>query len=187
VPVLQLREKHLPDDDLMKLATEMADVTRGTNTLLIINDRPDVAAAVGADGVHLGQGDALVEEARAVVGSRSLVGLSTSVPEEAAAAVAAGADYIGVGPVFRTDTKPDAPPPLGLAGLCSVVEAAPGIPSVAIGGISALTTPDVLRAGADYVAVISAICHAADPLSAIDEFHASIAGGARGTEDEGTQ
>ena len=179
VPAIQLREKNLPDEELMRLAREIADVTGGTNTLFIVNDRPDIAAAAGADGVHLGQSDASVSAARELVGSGAIVGLSTRTPDEAEAARVAGADYIGVGPVFPTATKPDALAPIGLAGLRAVAARVPDVSRVAIGGIAVSTAPDVLRAGAHYVAVISAVCHADDPLTAIDDFQMRIGGRSR--------
>ena len=174
VPVLQLREKHLPYDQLVELALEIADVTKGTDTLFIVNDRPDVAAAAGADGVHLGQSDASIPIARELMGSGAIVGLSTRTPDEAEAARIAGADYIGVGPVFPTDTKPDALTPIGLGGLRSVAERVPELTTVAIGGITRSTSTNVLGAGAHYVAVISAVCHADDPLAAIDDFQTHL-------------
>ena len=174
VRALQLREKYTPDVELLDVALRMADVTRGTDTLLIINDRPDIAAAAGADGVHLGQSDASVAAARSVLGAEALVGLSTSTPEEAEAARAAGADYLGVGPVFPTDTKPDALPPIGLAGLRAIAGRVPDLPLVAIGGITRSSAADVLEAGARYIAVISDVCHANDPVAALDAFQSRI-------------
>jgi thiamine-phosphate diphosphorylase len=174
VPVLQLREKNLPDEDLTRLAGAIADVTSGTDTLFIVNDRPDIAAAAGADGVHVGQGDASVSRARDLLGRDALIGLSTRTPREAEAARSAGADYIGVGPVFPTGTKLDALAPIGLGGLEAVAARAPELPKVAIGGISLAAAQDVLRAGAQYVAVISAVCHASDPMAALDAFQAEM-------------
>ena len=176
VGVLQLREKHLPYEELVGLAREIADVTGGTDTLFIVNDRPDVAAAAGADGVHLGQSDASIRAARDLMGSGAIVGLSARTPDEAEAARIAGADYIGVGPVFPTDTKPDALAPIGLGGLRSVARRVPELTRVAIGGITSSAAGGVLGAGAHYVAVISAVCHADDPLTAIDDFQAHIGG-----------
>jgi thiamine-phosphate diphosphorylase len=179
VPVLQLREKRLPYEQLVELAREIADVTKGTDTLFIVNDRADVAAAAGADGVHVGRSDACISDARDIMGSDAVIGLSTRTPDEAEAARAAGADYIGVGPVFPTDTKPDALTPIGLGGLRSVAERVPELTKVAIGGITRATSVDVLGAGAQYVAVISAVCHADDPLAAIDDFQTHLGRRAR--------
>jgi thiamine-phosphate diphosphorylase len=176
VAAIQLREKALHDDDLLLLATELADLTRGYRTLFIVNDRPDIAAASGADGVHLGRSDEGIEAARAALGPDAIVGLSTRTPEEAAAALAAGADYIGVGPVFPTGTKPDALEPIGLSGMRAVAERVPDLPTVAIGGITSVTAAAVMGAGAQYVAVIAAVCHADDPIAAIDTFVEAGAG-----------
>lgn len=170
VPAIQLREKGMPDGELLALARGLRDVTRGTDTLFIVNDRPDIAASSRADGVHLGQDDADVETARELMGPGTIVGVSTRLPVEAEAAEGAGADYIGIGPVFPTGTKPDALAPVGLSGLGAVAERVPGLPGVAIGGITAETAVDVLAAGARYAAVISAICFADDPVAALDGF-----------------
>jgi len=115
-----------------------------------------------------------------------LIGLSTSTPAEAEAARLAGADYIGIGPVFPTDTKPDALPPIGLTGLRRVAARVPDLPGVAIGGITRETAADVVDAGARYVAVISAICQADDPIKAMDDFLLAVGGpGHQGTGTTG--
>jgi thiamine-phosphate diphosphorylase len=176
VAALQLREKDLPEDELLRLASELARLTKDYRTLLIVNDRPDIAAASGADGVHLGRADEGIESARAALPPNAIVGLSTRTPEEAGAALAAGADYIGVGPVFPTGTKPDALAPIGLSGMRSVTERVPDLPKVAIGGITSDKAADVMGAGAQYVAVIAAVCHADDPVAAIDAFTAATDG-----------
>jgi thiamine-phosphate diphosphorylase len=178
INAIQLREKGLADDELLRLATDLSELTRGYPTLFIVNDRPDIAAAAGADGVHLGRSDEGIEVARGALPPDAIVGLSTRTPEEAAAARAAGADYIGVGPVFPTGTKPDALAPIDLAGVRAVAERVPGTPMVAIGGITSGTAAAVMEAGARYVAVIAAVCHADDPIAAIDAFVEAGAGGA---------
>lgn len=174
VPMLQLREKRLPDDRLLALAGEIAGATRGTDTLFIVNDRPDVAAAVGADGVHLGQTDESIAVARELMRPGTIVGLSARTPEEAEAAARSGADYTGVGPVFPTGTKPDALAPIGLDGLRTAIERTPDIPTAAIGGVTHERAPAVLAAGARYAAVISDICFADDPIAAMDRFLGQI-------------
>jgi thiamine-phosphate diphosphorylase len=174
VPALQLREKTLPDDELVALARTLRHVAADTGTLFIVNDRADVAAEVGADGVHVGRADMDPLSARAIVGPNAIVGLSANTVDEVAAARAAGADYVGVGPVFPTATKPDASEPVGLEGLRTIAAAGPGLPVVAIGGLDAGNAADVLRAGADFVAVVSAVCFADDPLVALDELLSSI-------------
>ncbi len=179
VPALQLREKQMPDLELVELAVSIADITRGTGTLFIVNDRPDIALAAGADGVHLGRSDASIEAARDLLGAGPLVGLSTRTPDEAKAAEAAGADYVGVGPVFPTGTKLDALAPVGLAGLREVAARVPRVPRVAVGGITRARAAEVIAAGAQYVAVISAVCHADDPVAAIEAFQSLIGPGTR--------
>jgi thiamine-phosphate diphosphorylase len=170
VRVLQLREKNMPDPELLSLATKLAEISLKHGALFIVNDRADIAADAGADGVHLGRSDEDIAVARTALGPTPLVGLSTRTPDEAAAAAAAGADYIGVGPIFPTDTKTDALAPIGLPGIRAVSDRVPDLPKVAIGGITASSARDVLNAGAQYVAVISAVCHAPDPIAAVDAF-----------------
>ena len=177
VPAIQLREKHLPDRELAALARTLVEATRGTGTLLILNDRPDLAAAAGADGVHVGRGDADAASARRIVGEQAIVGVSANTPVEVEEAARAGADYVGVGPIFPTATKPDARAPIGAAGLRDAVRAAAGLPTVAIGGITRDRAPEVIEAGADYVAVVSAICHADDPVAALDDFLKTLSEG----------
>lgn len=170
IPIVQLREKELPENDLVSLAGRLVDLTRGSGTLLVINDRPDIAAAVGADGVHLGRSDVRPEAARRLLGAGRVVGVSGSTPDEAIAARDAGADYIGVGPIFPTMTKPDARAPVGTGRIRIVADAVPQLPIVAVGGIDSGNAAAVIAAGADYAAVISAVCHAADPVAALDAF-----------------
>lgn len=187
VGALQLREKDVSDSELLELALALADVTKDTETLLIINDRPDIAAAAAADGVHLGRSDTSVATARSVLGEGALIGLSTRTPDEAQEARSAGADYIGVGPVFPTDTKPDALSPIGLAGLRAVAGRVPGLPLVAIGGITSSNASGVLDAGARYLAVISDVCHADDPIAALDAFLSRAVRGSHSARERGEQ
>jgi thiamine-phosphate pyrophosphorylase len=174
VPVIQLREKRLPDRELVALARVLVRATRDTETIFILNDRPDLALAVGADGVHVGRGDVAAADARRIVGGEAIVGVSANTPEEVRAAARAGADYVGVGPIYPTSTKPDARAPIGTEGLRDVAGAGGGLPTVAIGGITRASAPEVIEAGADYVAVVSAICHADDPVRALDDFLAAL-------------
>jgi thiamine-phosphate diphosphorylase len=176
VPVIQLREKRLPDRELVTLARAVVRATRGTETLFIVNDRPDLASEVGADGVHVGRGDADARAARAAVGPGAIVGVSANTPGEVEAAARAGADYVGVGPIYATATKPDARAPIGTDGLRGVAGAC-GLLTVAIGGITRASAPEMIDAGADYVAVVSAICHADDPVRALDDFLTALSGG----------
>jgi len=174
VRFVQLREKSLTDRQLLRLAGSLRDITSGSTTLLIINDRADIAAAVEADGVHVGPQDIDVTSARRIVGGDAIVGVSTNTLTQAESAPGSGADYVAVGPVFPTTTKVDARPPIGLDGVTDRARAVGSFPMVAIGGIDAANAPDVIAAGADLVAVVSAICRAPDPLGAIDSFLAAI-------------
>jgi len=132
---------------------------------LIINDRVDVAMAIGADGVHLGQTDMGIEDARRLVGKAMIIGISAESVEDAVQAERAGADYLGISPVFATPTKTDTAPPLGLEGI-RAIRAAVSLPLVGIGGIHQQNVTDVLLAGTDGVAVVSAIVSAPCPRSA---------------------
>lgn len=134
---------------------------RRSGAAFIVNDHPDIAMAVDADGVHLGQDDLPVEVARKLMGGSRIIGVSTHSVEQARAAQSAGADYIGFGPIFMTRTK-DAGPRQGIEGLRQVRKAVT-LPVIAIGGINSGNLDEVLRAGADGVAVISAILAAPDP------------------------
>ncbi|MGH2723730.1 MAG: thiamine phosphate synthase [Actinomycetota bacterium] len=159
---IQLRAPELADGDLLPLARELAATCGNAGALFVVNDRVDVALAAGADGAHLGQGDEL-ERARDRLGPERVLGVSVADPAQAAAAQAAGADYLGV-TVWPTGTKPEAIP-VGLDGLRAVVAAA-GVPVVAIGGIDERTAPPALAAGASGVAVVSAVGAAPDPEAA---------------------
>jgi len=174
VPIVQLREKEASEGELTKLASRLAAIARGSRTLFVVNDRPRVALLSGADGVHVGREDVSAESARRTLGDDLVVGVSGNTPEEADEALAAGADYLGVGPIFPTTTKPDARSPIGLDGLRRVVEARPELPTVAVGGIDLNRAPSVVAAGAKYVAVVSAVCHAPDPLGALRNLNAAL-------------
>jgi len=164
VECVQLREKNLTDLQLLELARRLRAVTIQSETLLIINDRPDIAALVNADGVHVGQDDLPVAAARAAAGGGRLVGLSTHSIEQARRAVDAGADYIGVGPMFPTVTK--AAGPIKGAGLLKDVATQIEIPHVAIGGVNADNVAELAEAGGRCVAVCQAILGAEDPKAA---------------------
>jgi len=164
--LLQLREKTAPDAVFMAQAAELRELTDETGNILIINDRPDIAALVGADGAHLGQHDLPVAEARKLLRPGAVVGKSTHSLAQALAAVNEGADYIGVGPMFDTDTK-DAGPVRGPELLKQIVGEVP-LPIVAIGGINADNVGLLVEAGATCVAVCSAICGADNPKAAAE-------------------
>jgi thiamine-phosphate pyrophosphorylase len=162
---VQLREKNIGTREFIEAAQALLAGLRPLGVPLIINDRVDVALAVGADGVHLGQRDMPVADARRLGPPAWIIGVSAESLADAIRAEKEGADYIGVSPVFATPTKTDAAPPLGLAGL-RTIRAAVKIPLVAIGGIHAENAREVIRAGADGLAVVSAIVSAASPREA---------------------
>lgn len=159
---VQLRAPELTDESLLQLGLEMAEACRAAGMLFVVNDRVEVAAAVGAGG-HVGQDDD-PERARGVLGADAVLGVSVGTVDDVAVAERAGADYLGV-TVFSTSTKPDARP-IGLDGLSRIVSAT-SIPVVGIGGIDAVNARDVLGAGAAGVAVISAVADADDPIAAV--------------------
>ncbi|MFN8174741.1 MAG: thiamine phosphate synthase [Solirubrobacteraceae bacterium] len=159
VDVVQLRDKGLGDDALLAAARAFRAACDAAGALFVLNDRPDLVAAAGADGVHVGQDDMPVADARALVGADRIVGLSTHTPEQVAAG--AGADYIGVGPVHATPTKPGRPA-VGTALIGHAARHA-AVPWFAIGGIGRDTLDPVLSAGARRVAVVRALTGASDP------------------------
>ncbi len=157
--MVQLRDPAAKTRALVDEARALLALLKPAGIPFVINDRVDVAMAAGADGVHLGQSDMAVADARALMGPEPILGLSITAMADLAASDLAGVDYLGVGPVFATTTKVDAAPAMGLAGL-SAVRAACERPIVAIGGINADNAADTITAGADGVAVVSAICAA---------------------------
>jgi thiamine-phosphate diphosphorylase len=163
---LQLRLKGAAARALLDDAAALRALTRAAGALLVVNDRPDVAALVAADGVHLGQDDLPVAAARRVLGPGALIGVSTHSVAEAQAAMAAGADYLGVGPVYATASKPNPPAARGLE-LVRAVRDAADLPLVAIGGIRPETAAAVRAAGADAVALIAALVRTPDPAAAV--------------------
>ena len=165
VTCVQLREKHCATREFIEEALALKALLADANIPLIINDRLDVALAIGADGIHLGQKDMHLTDARRLVGTSMLIGISAESVEDAIRAEAEGADYIGISPVFATPTKNDTAPPLGLEGIRRI-RAAVSLPLVAIGGINHDNAVAVLQAGADGVAVVSAIVSAPCPRSA---------------------
>lgn len=172
VNVLQFRDKRLCDRELVERAARLRRITSGTSTLLVINDRPDVAAIVGADGVHVGQEELSVRDARRIVGVERLVGVSTHDLDQARQAVLDGADYLGCGPTFPSTTKNFANFP-GLDFLRQVA-AEIGLPTFAIGGISAPRLGEVLQTGMTRIAVSGAVWQADDPAVAARELLARL-------------
>jgi len=165
VTCVQLREKNCSTQEFIEEAEKLHNLLQPLGVPLIINDRVEVALAVGAEGVHLGQKDMTIAEARQQLPASCLIGISAESLEDAIRAEQAGADYIGVSPVFATPTKTDTVPPLGLEGL-RAMRAAVRVPLVGIGGIHCENVQDVIRAGADGVAVVSAIVSADSPQQA---------------------
>lgn len=170
--VVQYREKHASTRHMIEEALELRDLTRRAGVPLIVNDRVDVALAVDADGVHVGQDDMPVALARRLIGNK-LLGVSAHSLSEALQAVRDGADYLGVGPIFATTTKPDAASPIGLDGLRAIRQHVL-IPIVAIGGINPANAADVMRAGADGIAVVSAVVAADDVTAAARQLRALV-------------
>ncbi len=185
VDIVQLRDKRLPDDELLAVARPAAALCARLGALFIVNDRPHLALAAGADGVHVGQDDVPVARARELLGADMLIGLSTHTPAQIDAAQRApragdagdnprGVDYIGVGPVYATPTKPGRPA-VGLE-LVRHAAARARVPFYAIGGIHAENSPAVIAAGAPRLAVVRAIAEAADPERAARVLRAALDG-----------
>ena len=158
---IQLREAKLSTRDMVEMTERLRDLTQKAGVVFIINDRVDIALACQADGVHLGQDDLPLRHARRLMGEDKIIGLSTHSLSQAMRGAENGASYISLGPVFATKSKADLPPPVGLD-LIRDVKRTISIPLVAIGGISAKNVNKVMEAGADGVAVISAIFGAPD-------------------------
>ena len=165
VTMVQLREKEASTREFLDVAKALRGLTREKGATLLINDRLDVALAVDADGVHVGQDDLPAETARRLLGSERILGVTAGTAELARAAQRAGADYIGCNAVFATPTKTDTGTPLGLQGLARLVAGSP-LPVVAIGGIHADNAAEIAATGAVGIAVVSAIVGAEDPRAA---------------------
>ena len=157
---VQLREKDAPRDEIVALALELLPICRGANVPFVIDDEVDIALEVGADGVHVGQDDMACENARAMLGPDAIVGVSAQTVEQALAAQEAGADYLGVGALIPTPTKPDAVDVTfdELRAICDAVD----IPVVGIGGLNKSTVSKLKGSGVDGAAVVSAIFAADD-------------------------
>jgi thiamine-phosphate pyrophosphorylase len=170
--IVQLRDKRLADRELLRRARLLRELTRDTATLAIINDRPDLCVLSEADGVHVGQDELTVKDARRIVGPSALVGVSTHSIEQARTAVLDGADYIGVGPTFPSETKQFT----GFAGveLLRAVSAEIRLPAFAIGGITAANVGQVRAAGFTRVAVSAAVTAASDPGQAAAQLRAAL-------------
>lgn len=173
VDIVQLRAKDAPDEDLISVGAHLARLCHERRVMFIINDRPDLVEPIGADGVHVGQDDLSVAEARRIAGPSALVGVSTHDPEQLAQAAKDGADYAGVGPVHATPTKPGRP----ATGYRYVHHASlhAELPWFAIGGIDAETVDRTLASGAERIVVVRAIAEADDPRAAAAQLKQAIA------------
>lgn len=171
VRFVQLRMKDRPREVVVRLGLRLRAIVRGSGTLLIVNDDPIAAAEIDADGVHLGQGDLPLSEARRLLRPRAIVGLSTHDEDQAAGAAGLAPDYIGVGPIFPTPTKRVPDPVLGVERAARIVRSA-GVPAVGIGGIDAARLPGVLAAGIENFAVVRHVCGSPRPREAIAELMA---------------
>jgi thiamine-phosphate pyrophosphorylase len=173
--LVQLRDKTADEDDLLRCAAWASERCAAHGALFILNDRPDLAARAGADGVHVGQDDMAVADARAIVGRDAIVGLSTHSIEQADAGARSGADYIAVGPVHATPTK-EGRPAVGLDPVRYAATHVRAMPSFAIGGIDPETVAAVVGAGASRAVVVRAIANAADPEAVTRELRAALSG-----------
>ncbi|TAL10796.1 MAG: thiamine phosphate synthase [Nitrospirae bacterium] len=174
VRLFQLRMKAPDTRTFHDMAAALCPLVRAGGGTFIVNDRCDVAAAAGADGVHLGQEDLPLADARVILGPGKLIGISTHTLVQALAAERGGADYIGFGPIFPTATKTNPDPVVGVAGLREA-RAGVRLPIVAIGGITAKNAGAVAAAGADCCAVVSAVLAAPDPQAALAELVEAVA------------
>lgn len=175
VKILQYREKKLKGGEMLRQCKELRRMTREAGACFIVNDHVDIAMLVDADGVHVGQEDLPVEAVRSLVGPDKIIGLSTHTPEQARAAVAVGADYIGVGPIFATQTKEDVCAPVGYDYL-DWVAAHMDLPFVAIGGIKRHNIAEVVRHGARCCALVSELVGAEDIRARVAEVRAAARG-----------
>jgi thiamine-phosphate pyrophosphorylase len=171
---IQLRDKRATTRELVEIAREVGKICRRAGVPLVINDRVDVSQAADADGVHLGQDDFPISLAREILGPDRIIGGSATSVAQATEAMWAGADYVGIGSIYATSSKPDAGSPVGVAHLREVASAIE-IPVIAIGGVTAERVAELLEAGAQGVAVIRAVVGAPDPQAAVAELQRAIA------------
>jgi thiamine-phosphate pyrophosphorylase len=168
IAFVQLRMKEAPEAEILKIAEKMREITSGTKTRLIINDNPNIAKAVGADGVHVGQNDMPYNEAKNIVGEEAIVGMSTHSVQQMRDACRLKPDYVGVGPVYATPTKKNPDPVIGLDGMKEMLTQAT-VPAVAIGGITLENLPQVLSAGAKNFCMVRPITTAQEPEQVLRE------------------
>ena len=163
--IVQYREKDAPTGVMVREANEISEICRG-RAIFLVNDRIDVAMAVDADGVHIGQSDMPFGRARRILGPEKIIGLSASTVEEAVEAERLGADYVGLGPIYPTGTKADADEPCGVETI-SEVKRRISIPIIVIGGLNVERTADVIAAGADGLVAISAVVASDDVFETV--------------------
>ena len=173
VTIVQLREKDMETRDFIEEAQRIQKILKPYNIPLLINDRVDVALAIGADGVHLGQKDMPYQMARKVLGDKAIIGLSVESIEQAKEANQFDADYIAISPVFTTPTKEELTQELGIKGVKEITRLSRH-PAVGIGSIKAYNAQDIIEAGADGIAVVSGICSADDPEEAASELRKKV-------------
>jgi thiamine-phosphate pyrophosphorylase len=173
VTLVQLREKEATTKEFYQEGLKIRAYLKARDIPLIINDRIDMALALDAEGVHLGQEDMPIDAARKILGPQKIIGASVSTPEEAKIAEALGADYLGLSPIFVTETKPELIQHLGIKGIPLLKEAVK-IPVVGIGSMSESNAYEAVKAGLDGVAVVSAICSREDPRAAAAAIKAEI-------------
>ena len=165
---VQLRMKHAGDEEMLDAALKIKEIADDMNRFFFVNDNVKVAKESEADGVHIGQDDMPIAQAREILGDMAIIGVSVNNVEQAVAAVNGSADYVGVGSIFHTNTKPDAEQSLGLGAIYDISRAV-DVPIVAIGGINRGNIQDVIRAGADSAAVVSAVVAQDDVRAAAHE------------------
>ncbi|HEY7247884.1 MAG TPA: thiamine phosphate synthase [Xanthobacteraceae bacterium] len=178
--IIQLRDKRSSTRSMVDDARSIKAALAPLHVPFLINDRVDVALACGADGVHLGQDDMRIKDARRLLGSSSIIGLSIKAVAEADDAPLDLLDYVGIGGVFATTSKDNPAPPIGIAGLARIIEAvrrrAPNLPACAIAGITLENAAETIAAGGDGIAVISAISLQGDPHAAAQRLRAAVDG-----------
>lgn len=172
--MVQFREKAASTRAMVELGHALHDLTRAAGVPLIVNDRIDVALAINAEGVHVGQDDMPAPIARQIIGADRILGVSAETVAAAQQAETAGADYLGVGPIYATPSKADASAPIGLVGLGTILQAT-SLPTLAIGGITHANAAAVLQAGVAGLAIISAVIGAPDPEAAAHQFRSLAA------------
>ena len=173
VTLVQLREKEASTQEFYQEGLKIKDYLEAAHIPLIINDRIDIALALDADGVHLGQEDMPVDVARKIIGPDKIIGASAFTTEEAVAAESMGADYLGLSPIFVTKTKPELVEEIGIKKISSFKRAVK-IPVVGIGSMNQSNAYEAVRAGLDGVAVVSAICSQEDPRAAAEAIKAEV-------------